>query len=87
MKETITTQPLTESAFANSKDMLPIFEVDDNKHQVLNLYALSADGHFWSQVCTIRLDQEGRYRTPLLLRFGYSQLPQSVTPEADTMPQ
>jgi hypothetical protein len=65
-------QVLAENAFASSKDVLTVFEVDDNKHQGLKLWALSKTGT-WFPIFEIDFSQyEASYRSPLLLRFGYA---------------
>lgn len=64
----------TESAFADSRDLLPVFEVDDNRHGELSLFARHNDGT-WYPICTINFAEYAKtaFCQPMLLRFGYTQ--------------
>lgn len=64
---------LSESPFANSKDVLPIFEADSVKYDHLHLWALTRGGT-WIPIFSMKLeDYSSGYIYPLMLRFGYTQ--------------
>lgn len=66
--------PLAVSAFASSSQVLPVFEVDDNRYDGLCLYARHENGT-WFPLFTIDFAEYRKtaYCQPMLLRFGYTQ--------------